>query len=324
MPASAKFPLATTPSPLLDAPRLSAALGGPKILIKRDDLTGRVLGGNKIRKLEYLLGDALAQGATHVVTGGGAQSNHACLTAVCARMAGLQPVVVLSRPATDAVTGNLLIYRLLGLEPLFIDSYDPAALEAEMDAVCQRLGRQGHRPYFIPLGGSTAVGILGYRDCLLEIVQQCSTRNVQPQAIYTAVGTGGTLAGLVFGLSGSHVRIEVAGIDVGAIPGGPLPRIQHLLDQCGVAPASALFSLDQGHIGPGYAQPGPHCLAAIRLFLSTEGLLLDPVYTGKSAAGLIAHVQEGRLRPEDTVIFLHTGGAAGLFAIPALAEQVPN
>ena len=193
-----------------------------------------------------------------------------------------------------------------------------------MDAVCQRLGRQGHRPYFIPLGGSTAVGILGYRDCLLEIVQQCSARNVQPRAIYTAVGTGGTLAGLVFGLSGSHLRTEVAGIDVGAIPGGPLPRIQHLLDQCGVAPASALFSLDPGHIGPGYALPGQNCLAAIRLFLSTEGLLLDPVYTGKAAAGLIAHVQEGRLRPEDTVIFLHTGGAAGLFAIPALAEQVPN
>jgi D-cysteine desulfhydrase family pyridoxal phosphate-dependent enzyme len=324
MSLDAKYPLAITPTPLQEAPRLSAILGGPRILVKRDDLTGRVLGGNKIRKLEYLLADARSQGATHVVTGGGAQSNHAALTAVCARLAGLHAVVVLSRPTGEEVTGNLLVHRLLGLEPHFIDSYDPEALEEEMGAVYHRLERQGDRPYHIPLGGSTAVGILGYRDCLLEIIQQCDTLGSVPRAIYTAVGTGGTLAGLEFGLSGSRLQTEAVGIDVGAIPDGPLPRIHHLLDQCGIDPASARFNLDRDHIGPGYAQPGPDCLAAIRLFLVTEGLLLDPVYTGKAAAGFIAHVQEGRYEPGETVVFLHTGGAAGLFAAATLAEQIPN
>jgi len=312
---SERFPLALTPTPLVEAASLSRILGGPRILIKRDDLTGRIVGGNKIRKLEYLLADARRAGATHVVTGGGAQSNHAAQTAVCARMAGLEAVLMLSRPAPGLPCGNLLVHRLLGITPEYVDRYEPDDLEEAMQDCCRRLARAGNRPYHIPLGGSTVVGIRGYADCWHEIASQCRTLGVSPAAIYSATGTGGTLAGLLLGHLEAPAPCRLVGVDVGAIPGeGPLPSAEALVAEARGGPCPTLpVELNRRQIGPGYARPGPDCLTAMRLFLQTEGLLLDPAYTGKAAAALVVDIGAGRWRQDETVVFIHTGGAAGFF-----------
>ncbi len=323
MRSNERFPLIHEPTPLAEAPHLSQHLGGPRILIKRDDLTGRVVGGNKIRKLEYLLADALRADATHVVTGGGAQSNHAVQTAVCARMAGLETVLVLSRPEPGLPCGNILLHRLLGVTPRYVDHYKPDDLERAMRDCCDRLTHEGFRPYHIPLGGSTTVGIRGYVDCWHEIGCQSRELDRPLAAIYSATGTGGTLAGLLLGYLAAPIQCRIIGVDVGAIPGeGPLPRAEALVAEArGGACPSLPVELDRSQIGPGYARPGRECLAAMRLFLRTEGLLLDPAYTGKAAAALVADIRAGRWRSDETVIFIHTGGAAGFFT-EAMAAQL--
>ncbi|HQF88199.1 MAG TPA: pyridoxal-phosphate dependent enzyme [Acidobacteriota bacterium] len=320
-----RFPLIPGPTPLAEASHLRRILGGPRILIKRDDLTGRIVGGNKIRKLEYLLADARRAGATHVVTGGGAQSNHAAQTAVCARMAGLEAVLVLSRPTPGRPCGNLLVHRLLGITPEYVDRYEPDDLEQAMRQCGERLTREGFRPYHIPLGGSTPIGIRGYVDCWHEIANQCRTLGVSPAAIYSATGTGGTLAGLLLGHLEAPAPCRLVGVDVGAIPGeGPLPRAVALVADARGGPCPTLpVELNRHQIGPGYARPGPDCLTAMRLFLQTEGLLLDPAYTGKAAAALVADIGAGRWRRDETVVFIHTGGAAGFFT-EGMAAHLDN
>jgi len=319
------LPLALLPTPLVDASNLSAALGGSRILVKRDDLAGRALGGNKVRKLQYLLADAQQNGATVVVTGGGRQSNHACQAAVCARLSGLRAVLVLG-PGNPELCGNLLLERLLGVETVFSAHDHPDALEAEMRAVCRRLQDAGERPYYVPLGGSTPLGALGYRDCFRELEQQCRTLERMPAAVCTAVGTGGTLAGLIAGRAGSGWRPRLVGYDVGAIPEpGPAERIRALLDSLPGAAEQSGWELDRAQIGSGYARPSPGGVAAMRLFWRTEGILLDPVYTGKAAAGLVEGVRAGRFEPGETVVFLHTGGTAGFFTpeVSHLLESSP-
>ncbi|MBP7866016.1 MAG: pyridoxal-phosphate dependent enzyme [Acidobacteria bacterium] len=306
------FPLLPGPTPLTEAPRLTRRLGGPRILVKRDDLTGRGLGGNKVRKLEYLLGEALAEGATHVVTGGGAQSNHACLTAVTARMAGLEPVLVLSSPHEPGDEGNRKIESLLGVRVDWVREYAVEALERGIARAADRLRDAGARPCVIPMGGSNATGIRGYERAAAELAEQCRLRETFPDAVVTAVGTGGTLAGLVRGARRHLGGCCVVGIDVGAVPEGLGERCRSLIgDEGGPEPGD--YEIDGRFRGRAYAAPTPEGVAAMRLFLETEGLLLDPVYTGKAAAGLVSLVGEGVFGPSDTVVFLHTGGAAGFF-----------
>jgi D-cysteine desulfhydrase family pyridoxal phosphate-dependent enzyme len=322
--------LAVLPTPLHEAGRLREALGGParcpRILFKRDDLTGLAGGGNKARKLEFLLGDALAAGATALVTTGGVQSNHARMTAAAACRFGLRASLVLtSALAEPAVEGNLLLDRLFGAETHFVAAGDPALAVGPGDAamvataMADLVGR-GERPYLIPLGGSSPIGALGYVAGTLELLAQLEAAGERPARLYVAAGSRGTAAGLVLGARLTAAPYRVLGV---AVSGGDPEKTQLAVD---VARAAALllhidpdltpddFATDHAQIGPGYGIATHGCLEAIRLVARSEGILLDPVYTGKAMAGLIADVRRGEVSPSETVVFLHTGGLPGLFA----------
>jgi D-cysteine desulfhydrase family pyridoxal phosphate-dependent enzyme len=334
--AQPRVALATLPTPVQEARRLRDALGGrqrcPRILLKRDDLTGLALGGNKARKLEFLAADALRTGATVLVTVGAAQSNHARMTAAAARICGLRCVLVLTaaQPA-PLETGNLLLDRLLGAEVRLLAAVPGAAAAmeaAEADAVARavaELAAAGERPYVIPVGGSDAVGTLGYVAATVELAAQLAELRESPVALYHASGSRGTQAGLELGARLVSVPYRVQGIAVS--PGGPdkQARAVRLMEAaaerlgCAVQVEPGELLTDEEEIGAGYGIPTDACLEALRLVARTEGILLDPVYSAKGMAGLIRHVREGRIAPDATALFLHTGGAPGLFAhAPAL------
>jgi D-cysteine desulfhydrase family pyridoxal phosphate-dependent enzyme len=315
--------LATLPTPLDEAPRLRQALGGtercPRILLKRDDLTGLAFGGNKARKLEFLVGDAQQQGATVLVTTGAVQSNHARMTAAAARLAGMKAALVLTsdgeRPEPQ---GNLLLDRILGAEIHCIRAGEDEA--AEVDRVMNALRTRGERPYLIPVGGSSPVGALGYVAGTLELVGQLFARGEAPARLYYASGSRGTQAGLTLGAKVFSAPYELYGV---AVSGGEPEKTERALRIANQAAALIDVSTrvtredlrtDSGYIGPGYGIPTPGCLEAVELLARCEGVFLDPVYTGKAMAGLIDHVRRGLLKARDTVVFLHTGGTPALFA----------
>ena len=331
--ARPRVALATLPTPIVEAQRLRAALGGPdrcpRILIKRDDLTGLALGGNKARKLEFLMADALSQGANVVVTSGATQSNHARMTAAAARAVGLDCVLVLSARQSDPpLQGNLLLDRLLGATIHFIKSnpdphYAVAADEVEKVAeVVADLVRQGRRPYVIPIGGSSPIGALGYVDATRELHEQLTELAVRVDRLYYASGSRGTQAGLELGARVFGVAYRLHGIAVSAGEDEKQLRAARLVNE-----AAALLGLsvrvdsselitDQRFIGEGYGIPSAECLEAIKLLARSEAILLDPCYTGKGMAGLIHDVRAGAIAPNETVMFLHTGGAPALFSQP--------
>ena len=296
------------PTPIHRLDSISRLLG-TNVYIKRDDLTGIGLGGNKVRKLEYLLADARAQGAEVVFTTGGAQSNHAMLTAACCRRLGMTPILILKERGVTARKGNQLLEYLMDTDVRFVDTDDYEDIYAEMDRVGKALGR----PYYrIPCGGSNALGSLGYVACAREIAGQ----GMAFDHIVCATGSGGTHAGLALGASLYLPGTAVTGMMVDTDPFHEIvPRI--------IAGAAALldtkYAGDDVRLwdmcGPGYAVPSPEGDAAIALMAENEGLFLDPVYTGKAFAGLLAMAGEGAFRPEDKVLFLHSGGAGGLFAL---------
>jgi len=325
-----RISLATLPTPLQPADRLRAALGGaacPRILIKRDDLTGLALGGNKARKLEFLIADALKQDATVVVTTGAVQSNHARMTAAAARAAGLDVVLILTADGDHPpVQGNLLLDHLFGATihyvPLPADPLLPTSdiEEAKVAEVLQTLRSRGQRPYFIPVGGSSGVGVFGYVTGTLELVEQLRASNERPARLYYASGSRGTQAGLTLGAKIHAAPYTVYGV---AVSGGESFKRERALRIANEAATIAGVSTrlttddlvtDQRYIGAGYGIATPECLEAIRLLASTEGILLDPVYTAKAMAGLIDHVRRGELDPDAPVVFLHTGGVPALFA----------
>jgi D-cysteine desulfhydrase family pyridoxal phosphate-dependent enzyme len=327
-----RVPLATLPTPLQPASRLRDMLGGPsrspRILLKRDDLTGLALGGNKARKLEFLIADALQQQATVVLTTGAVQSNHARMTAAAARAAGLDAVLVLTAKgaAPPAPQANLLLDRLFGATIHYVPPpADPMlatsdAEEAKVAEVVADLRTRGHRPYVIPIGGSSAIGVLGYLTGSRELLEQLRSVNESPVRLYFASGSRGTQAGLTLGAKVCHAPYEVYGV---AVSGGEVWKRERALRIANEA--AALVGLaarltaddlrtDQSHIGAGYGIPTDECLEAIRLVAQCEGILLDPVYTGKAMAALIHHVRSGDLDPTSSVVFLHTGGVPALFA----------
>ena len=326
-----RFPLATLPTPLEEATRLRAALGGPsrspRILIKRDDLTGLALGGNKARKLEFIVGHALQEGATRLVTTGAVQSNHARMTAAAARRAGLEVTLVLTARATHPeFQGNLLLDRIFGADIHFIPAGPDPTLavapdEAErVEEVLAELRGRGERPYYVPVGGSTPLGALGYALATRELAGQLAERHESPTRLYFASGSRGTHAGLALGRSMFAPRYRLRGI---AVSGGEEEKVLRATRIVREAAALVGFAgevleadlrTDQDFIGEGYGIPSAECLDAIRLAARTEGLLLDPVYTGKAMAALVDHVQRGTIEPSETIVFLHTGGGAGLFA----------
>jgi D-cysteine desulfhydrase family pyridoxal phosphate-dependent enzyme len=320
--------LAMLPTPIHDAKRLREALGGParcpRILIKRDDLTALGLGGNKARKLEFLVADAMAQGATTLITTGAVQSNHARMTAAAAAVAGLRSVLVLTTTVPDpAVAGNLLLDRLYGATVRLVPSIDPMLAvgldEAVVAQVVAEERAQGRTPYVIPVGGSSGIGVLGYLGGSVELVEQLEEMGVKPSRLYYASGSRGTQAGLTLGAKACGAPYAVYGVAVSAGEPEKIERAKRIANEAavraGIEERLDLPDLvtDQDYIGDGYGIPTPAGLEAIALLARTEGILLDQCYTSKAMAALVAHVRTRQLAASETVVFLHTGGMPALF-----------
>jgi D-cysteine desulfhydrase family pyridoxal phosphate-dependent enzyme len=323
-----RIPLATLPTPLQEAPRLREALGGPRacprILIKRDDLTTLGLGGNKARKLEYLVADARAQGATTLITTGAVQSNHARMTAAAACVAGLRCVLVLTATVDHPpVAGNLLLDKLYGAAIRLVPAIDPMLAVGQDDAIVAEVVAEeraaGRVPYVIPVGGSSGVGVCGYLGGTAELVEQLHDAGLAPSRLYYASGSRGTQAGLTLGAMLCEASYRVYGVAVSAGEPEKIERAKRIANEAasriGLPERLELGDLvtDQGFIGDGYGIPTREGLDAIGLLARTEAVLLDPCYTSKAMAALIRHVREGALGPDETIVFLHTGGMPALF-----------
>ncbi|HXG87435.1 MAG TPA: D-cysteine desulfhydrase family protein [Vicinamibacterales bacterium] len=322
--------LATLPTPLGTMARLRAALGGPsrcpKILIKRDDLTGLALGGNKARKLEFLIGDALQHEASVVVTTGAVQSNHARMTAAAAAAAGLRCELVLTADGDPPVQGNLLLDRLFGATIHYVPlPADPKLAtsdveEARVAEVIAALSARGERPYLIPVGGSSPIGVLGYLFGTRELVAQLDAIGERPTRLYFASGSRGTQAGLTLGAKWCGAPYQVYGVAVSGGEPWKRERAFRIANQAAVIAGldtrvdAADLVTDQGYIGDGYGLSTMESLEAIHIVAETEGILLDPVYTAKAMACVIDHARRNLLDPEAPILFLHTGGVPALFA----------
>ncbi len=317
-----RLSLAQTPTPLQKLQRLSEVLGGPEIWIKRDDLTGCVVSGNKVRKLEFVLADALRQGADVVITCGGIQSNHARATAVLARRIGLFPHLVLrGEPPEGAPDGNLFLDKLFGAAITYVT---PEQYRNEIDDIFAEIRRtyekRGQRAYVIPEGASNELGAFGYLRATREIVEQLRLEGLSVNYVVTAVGSGGTLAGLLLGKRLYALEADVVGFNVCDTAEYFRERIMGILRATaeryhlglGVSPED--IQIIDGYVGLGYAESRPEELALIRDVARLEGIALDPVYTGKAMFGLIDQIRKGRFSKEDRILFLHTGGVFGLFA----------
>ena len=315
--------LAHLPTPLEPLDRLSAELGGPRIWVKRDDATGLAMGGNKVRKLEYLLADAVDQGADVVLTTGATQSNHCRQTAAAAAKLGLRCELLLEHrfpewPEPYNGGGNLQLDHLLGATVI-----DHPKGTDMVGALADRVGElmaDGHRPYAIPLGGSSIVGAFGYRTAAVELVRQAGEHGFEPREIVHATSSGGTQAGLIAGLAIRRRDTPVLGISAGGTSEylGPIVRelAEGVIARLGVdrtfGPNAVV--IDDTHVGEAYGVPTPAMREAVELCARIEGLLLDPVYSGKAMAGLIHHVRAGRYESDDDVVFIHTGGTPALFS----------
>ena len=311
------------PTPLEPMPNLTRLLGGPQLYVKRDDCTGLATGGNKTRKLEFLIGDALAQGADTVITHGAVQSNHVRQTAAAACRYGLRCAALLERrvpghgPGYEA-TGNVLFDRLFGAELRLVEA------GTDMDGACAELAEEirgrGSKPYYIPGGGSNAVGALGYVDAALELLTQANAMGLRIDCVVHGTGSTGTQGGLVCGLEGANSGIGVLGICVRHPAAAQIDAVYRTASAT-AAHVGLKGGLDRrrimangDYVGPGYGVPTEGTIEAIRLAAEQEGLLLDPVYTGKAMAGLIDLCRNGFFTRDQNLVFLHTGGAAALFA----------
>lgn len=320
----ARFPrvkLCHAPTPLEKMTNLSKKLGGPTLWIKRDDCTGIATGGNKVRKLEFLMGEALQQGATHVVTQGAVQSNHVRQTAAVAMMLGLKCTALLEhRIQTNDPDylegGNVLMDHLMGIDIV----YYPAGtdMNAAMAEVAAKLTEAGETPYVIPGGGSNPVGALGYAAVALELVNQANEMGLRIDRIVHATGSAGTQAGLVAGLVMINAQIPVLGIGTRR----PRPAQEQAVFDLAQAttrlmngpevPRSAVEA-NCDYVGAGYGIPTDGMAEAVMMLARTEAIFLDPVYSGKGMAGLIDLIRKGTFPAEENIVFLHTGGQVGLF-----------
>ncbi|KNC89448.1 D-cysteine desulfhydrase [Trabulsiella odontotermitis] len=306
------------PTPLEFLPRLSDHLGR-EIFIKRDDVTPMAMGGNKLRKLEFLAADALREGADTLVTAGAIQSNHVRQTAAVAAKLGLHCVALLENPintrAENYLTnGNRLLLDLFNTQVEMCDALtDPTA---QLDELATRLELQGFRPYVIPVGGSNALGALGYVESALEIAQQCEDV-VDLSAIVVASGSAGTHAGLAVGLEQLLPDVSLIGVTVSRTVAEQKPKVVALQQAIAGSlelDAKADIHLWDDYFAPGYGTPNEAGMEAVKLLASLEGILLDPVYTGKAMAGLIDGISQKRFRDDGAILFVHTGGAPALFA----------
>lgn len=322
------------PTPLEHLPRLGRLLGTERLYIKRDDCTGLATGGSKTRKLEFLVGEALRQGADTLLTHGAVQSNHVRQTGAAAAVAGLRCEALLEERVDGAPdeyqgSGNVFLDQLFGIELHRVPG--GTAMDAALEQRAGELRAQGRRPYVIPGGGSNALGSLGYVDCVLELQRQCEAAGLRRPHLVHATGSAGTQAGLVAGIHALDLGWPVTGIGVRAPREVQETRVyelaQRTLALLGVRrplPRERVVA-DDGYIGPGYGRPTPGMVDAVRLLARHEGVLADPVYTGKGLDGLFAHLRQGRFAPDADVIFVHTGGSAGLFGYRwAFADETPG
>ena len=307
------------PTPLEECPRLSEALGGPRIFIKREDCSGLAFGGNKVRQLTFTLGDAVAQGADTIVHGAASQSNHCRQAAAACGKLGLKCYLRLARDHKSIPQGNLLLDKLAGVDLEIVDVPFGPELDVIKQELAEKLASEGLKPYVVAGPRSTALAAVAFAWCIAEIAQQQQQLGIDADWIYTS-SVGGTQAGLILGTKAlalkmkpfgsapirwenKHERLRTAANDAAAILG---------LDNTRVADADIQNTDD--YIGQAYGYLTPECIDALKLVVKTEGIFLDPVYTAKAMACLIDHIQQGKLGRDDTVIFLHTGGTPALFA----------
>ncbi len=310
------------PTPLEPMDRLSEVLGGPRLWVKRDDCTGLSTGGNKTRKLEFLMADAVEKGADTIITQGATQSNHARQTAAAAAKLGLECHILLEdRTGSDdpnyIMNGNVLLDRLHGAS---VSKRDGGAdMNSEMDRLADHLRSEGRKPYIIPGGGSNAIGALGYVNCARELTEQAARMGLSIDALVHATGSSGTQAGLVAGLAAIKSTTHLLGIGVRA----PQDKQEQMVFELATKTAAHL-ELDAqiarsevrancDYVGPGYGLPTDGMIRAVKLLAHTEGLLFDPVYSGKGLDGLIDQIRKGYFDDMSNVVFLHTGGSAALF-----------
>lgn len=315
-----RFNLAQFPTPVHSLDRLTQAWEGPAIYMKRDDLTSLGLGGNKTRKLEFLIGQALADGADTLVTAGGIQSNHCRLTAAAACRAGLKCHLVLNGSAPAIPNGNLLLDKIFQARVHYCHRKDR---DARLVQVADDLRSQGHKPFVIPVGGSNSIGSVGYVHAMIELCDQLTAMALQVDAIVFASSSGGTQAGLALGAKMVGFQGDVLAISIDQVRTGPdsfLPVLEKIANETALRMGSdpvmteADFSLNCDYLGAGYAQPGDLEFNAIRDLARYEGILLGPVYTARAMGGLWDMIRKKRFTQDHTIVFWHTGGTPELFA----------
>ena len=314
-----RFHLFDGPSPLHRLPRFSAVLGGgADVWIKREDLLPLAFGGNKLRNLEFLVGAALADHADVLVTSGRRWSNHCRLTAAAGAVAGLPVHLVLTGPPVSPPGANERLDRLLGAIVHVAPTDVRADREALVEEVLATLRAEGRRPYLVPVGGSAPIGAAGQVLGGLELVAQARALEMEPTAVILPSATGGTQAGLLVGLRLRSLTAHVVGIAVASPPAELVPLIAQILDDlrplAGLGVDATEIDLDGAFLGPAYGVPTPAAAEAAELLARTEGILVDPIYTAKALAGLIAGVRSGRLT--GSIVFWHAGGTPGLFELP--------
>jgi 1-aminocyclopropane-1-carboxylate deaminase/D-cysteine desulfhydrase-like pyridoxal-dependent ACC family enzyme len=314
-----RLALIPAPTPLLPVPALGHALGGPSLWMKRDDLIPFGFGGNKVRGLELIIADALETGADTVVTGAGPLSNHVRATAAAASFAGLRMVAVYWGTAPARLEGNHRLSVLWGAETRFTGESDRSSVDRALDAEARRIQAEGGRPYVIPRGGACTLGAIGHVLAVAEVMAQCAETGIDPDCVLMAVGSGGTMAGWLLGSHLCGVRWRVEGVTVSRPAVEARQRVAALATEAAerlgqrwsLAPGDV--TIHDGFIGAGYGIPSPEGESVLALAARHEGVLLDPTYTAKALAGYRALAAGGRYREDETLLFLHSGGAPSLF-----------
>jgi L-cysteate sulfo-lyase len=327
IPSIAKLPrisLGNYPTPLTEAHHLSAVLGGPRIIIKRDDLTGLALGGNKCRKLEFVMADAKQKGIDTVITTGSSQSNFALQMAAAARKLDMEAYLVLFKGVHPETQGNLLLNNILDSKVRIIE-LDPSELlggtiMVKMNALADELSQQGRHPLVIPAGAHTPIGTTGWVNAADEIWQQLQAQNIDAHYLVVTNGSTGTQTGLEVGVKYLKLPLKVIGISIFNKAANAINEVVNMANETAkFLNLDLTFAPDEitvydDYIGEGYGISTDGCIQAIRLVAQTEGIFLDPVYTGKAMAGFIDLIHKGKFTAKDTVVFIHSGGIPALFA----------
>ncbi|WP_372843066.1 D-cysteine desulfhydrase family protein [Psychrobacter sp.] len=320
LPSMNRQSLGFFPTPLIELTRLSTALNGPKIYMKRDDNTGLALGGNKTRKLEFIIGDALAKGADTIVTAGAAQSNHCRQTAAAAASLGLECHLVLGGHEPKQLQGNLLLDKIFGCHIHWAGSNRKGE---DIPQIVEQLKKEGKKPYIVPYGGSSELGAFAFVEAFKELELQRQERDISFTHIVFASSSGGTQAGLMLGNKIFHAPYQIVGINIDKGETDTVPFDQYIVSlansTAALIGADYTFSetdlvLNSDYVGDGYGVIGALENEAIAITAQTEGILLDPVYTGRAMGGLLDMIRTGKIKKTDSVLFWHTGGAPALFA----------